>query len=230
MARLTPRHRLFACQGGVARTRRGKLGNLLRLDRRKTGALRPTEVRLRHSVRSRPNKALPKREPLVVSCEVCLDSSEGLLSLDAKLDELVVIPLKFRFKGIASRSGFLLNSVTPSRRLCINSVNSGDEPLLHAISFLLDNVTPRSSSRLNGITPRSSLRIDSVDASSQLLVECVDSATQLSRTSENRSENGEHTGDERHAREYGLKTHLDHPSILTRTTDTTHLFRRIAPC
>ncbi len=102
--------------------------------------------------------------------------------------------------------------------------------LLHAISFLLDNVTPRSSSRLNGITPRSSLRIDSVDASSQLLVECVDSATQLSRTSENRSENGEHTGDERHAREYGLKTHLDHPSILTRTTDTTHLFRRIVPC
>ena len=200
MARLTPRHRLFACQGGVARTRRGKLGNLRRLDRRKTGALRPTEVRLRHSVRSRPNKALPKREPLVVSCEVCLDSSEGLLSLDAKLDELVVIPLKFRFKGIASRSGFLLNSVASRSGLRFNRINPGSQLLFHA-----------------------------VDPSSQLLIHGVDSATQLSRTSENRGENSEHTGNERYAREYSLKTHLDHPSILTRTTDTTHLFRRIAP-
>lgn len=147
-----------------------------------------------------------------MSCEVCLDSSEGLrCSLDAKLDELVVIPLKFCFKGTASRSGFLLNSVTPSRRLCINSVNSGDEPLLHAISFLLDNVTPRSSSRLNGITPRSSTSYRQLRCEQSTSRRVRRFCDQLSRTSENRSENGEHTGDERHAREYGLKTHLDHP-------------------
>lgn len=184
----------------VARALRDKLGNLLRLDRRKTGALGPTDVRLRHGVRSRPNKALPKREPLVVSCEVCLNSSEGLLSLDAKLDELVVIPLKSCFKGIASSSGFLLNSVASRSGLRFNRINPGSQLLFHA-----------------------------VDPSSQLLIHGVDSATQLSRTSENRSENSEHTGNERYAREYSLKTHLDHPSILTRTTDTTHLFRRIAP-
>ncbi len=211
MARLTPRHRLFACQGGVARALRGKLGNLLRLDRRKTGALRRTDVRLRHSVRSRPNKALPKREPLVVSCEVCLDSSEGLLSLDAKLDELVVIPLKSCFKGIASSSGFLLNSVASRSGLRFNRINPGSQLLFHAVD------------------PGSQLLVQGVDSSSQLLIHGVDSATQLSRTSENRSENSEHTGNERYAREYSLKTHLDHPSILTRTTDTTHLFRRIAP-
>lgn len=180
-----------------------KLGALLRLDLRKIGTPGPTGVRLWHSVRFRPNKALPEREPLVVSYKVCLDSAEGLLRLDAKLDELVVIPLKLCFKGIAARSSFRINCV----------------------KLVLKSVASCGSFRLNGIAARRGLRIDGINPGRQLLVESIDSTAQPSRAAEDRSENSEHTGDERHARENSLKAHLDHPSILTRTTDATHLFR-----
>ena len=112
-----------------------------------------------------------------------------------------MISLKLGFKGIASRLSLLLDSITSCGGLRINCINPSNQPLLHAINFLL-----------NSVASRGCLRVDSID-----------SAAQLSRAAENRSKNREHPCDKRHAREHGLKTHLDHSSILTRTIGLTHL-------
>lgn len=191
-----------------------QLRALLRFDLWNVRALKSTGMRLGHSVRSCPHETFPEREPLIVSRQVRFDATKRLFGLDTKLHKLIVIPLKFCLEGVVSHSSLLLESIAPRGGFRVTRINPREQPLLHAINPLLDSIAPRGG-----------LHVNRIDPSSQLLVKCVDSAAQLSRTSENRSENGKYTGDERDARENSFKTHLDHPSILTSTADTTHLFR-----